>query len=286
MTIDAKGPNAEQITYWNETFGERWVEQQEMLDSQIGALGRAAQERAAVRPGERVLDVGCGCGQSALELAERVGPGGSVLGIDLSSPMLARARERAAALAHVSFENADAQIHPFEAASFDLVFSRFGVMFFADPPAAFANLRRALVPGGRLSFVCWQAAPRNQWILVPMMAIAQHVPLPPPPEPGAPGPMSLADPDHARGILEKAGFEDVGLEELETELAIGGGGSLDAATDFLMRMGPASRALRDVDDDRVAAARAAVREALAPFASDDGVRMAGACWIVSARNAA
>lgn len=222
MTIEAKGPNAEQITHWNETFGHRWVELQEMLDAQIGPLGSTAQERARISMSERVLDVGCGCGQSSLQIAERVGTSGHVLGIDISEPMLARAIERASGLEQASFENADAQLHEFKASDFDLVYSRFGVMFFADPPAAFANFRRALKPGGRLAFVCWQAAPRNQWILVPMLAIAKHVPLPPPPEPGTPGPMSLADTDRTRGILETAGFEDVAFEDLTGELSIRG----------------------------------------------------------------
>ena len=284
MTIEAKGPNAEQIAHWNETFGHRWVELQEMLDAQIGPLGSTAQERARISMSERVLDVGCGCGQSSLQIAERVGTSGHVLGIDISEPMLARAIERASGLEQASFKNADAQLHEFKASDFDVVYSRFGVMFFADPPAAFANLRRALKPGGRLAFVCWQAAPRNQWILVPMLAIAKHVPLPPPPEPGTPGPMSLADTDRTRGILETAGFEDVAFEDLTGELSIGGGASLDATTDFLTRMGPASRALADVTEQQQQAARAAVREALAPFASDAGIKMTGSCWIVTARS--
>lgn len=284
MAIESTGPNAEQISHWNGTFGQRWVELQELLDAQIEPLGRTAQERARISQGEHVLDVGCGCGQSSLQIAKRVGTSGHVLGVDLSEPMLARAIERASGFEQASFEHADAQLFEFRASDFDLVYSRFGVMFFADPPAAFANLRRALKPGGRLAFVCWQTASQNQWILIPMLAIAQHVPLPPPPEPGTPGPMSLADTDHTRDILETAGFEDVAFEDRTGELSIGGGASLDVTADFLMRMGPASRALGDVSEQQQQAARAAVREALAPFASDAGIKMTGSCWIVTARS--
>jgi SAM-dependent methyltransferase len=182
MTLDATGPNAQQIEYWNAQSASKWVALQSLLDQQLGPLGLATIERAELAAGERVLDIGCGCGQSSLQLAERVAPGGSVLGIDVATAMLERARERALelGLGHVRFENADAQTFAFAPASFDLAFSRFGVMFFADPVAAFANVRAALAPGGRLSFLCWQEIGRNPWVRVPLMAAAKHVPLPEP----------------------------------------------------------------------------------------------------------
>ena len=282
MTIAADGPNAEQIRYWNETLGPRWVEQGDLLDAQIAPLGVAAMERARPATGERVLDVGCGCGQTTVQLAERVGPQGSVFGVDISAPMLERARARAAAHANVRFANADAQTHDFHE-RFDLAFSRFGVMFFADPGAAFANVRRALRPGGRVAFVCWQGIDRNPWLLVPLRAVVGIVDLPAPPPPGAPGPFSFADPERVRGILEAGGFEAVALERLEGELAIGAGGDLERAVQFTLQMGPVSAALRDAGVDLRLRAADAIRAALAPLASEAGVRAGYAAWIATAR---
>jgi SAM-dependent methyltransferase len=278
---EAQGPNAEQIEYWNEQAGPQWVRQQEQLDGLIGPIGSVGIERAAPVAGERVLDVGCGCGQSSLLLAERVAPGGRVTGLDISQPMLARARERAEAVgAAADFTNADAQTYDF-AAEYDLIFSRFGVMFFAEPKRAFANLASALVPGGRITFVCWQAVPRNPWVALPMAAAAQHVEMPAPAAPDAPGPFSFADPERVRGILEGAGFADVGLESLELQLALGG--DLEAAVQFLEQVGPTSRLVRDAAPDVLQAVRGAMRAAVQPFVSAGGVRMPSATWIVTGR---
>jgi SAM-dependent methyltransferase len=288
VTLAAAGPNAEQIRYWNETLGPRWVELEATLDAQIAPLGLAAIERAQVGAGERVVDVGCGCGQTSLQLAERVGPGGSVLGIDVSAAMLERARERASGRANVRFAHADAQAHRFDP-GFDLVFSRFGVMFFADPVAAFANLAGALRPRGRLAFVCWQSLERNPWLLLPLRAVAGIVPLPPPPAPGAPGPFSFADPERVRRVLAAAGFAGVRLEAEEGELAIGAGGDLGRAVEISLQMGPVAVALREAGEAGRAArgrAAAAIRAALAPLETPSGVRAGYAAWIATARRAA
>jgi SAM-dependent methyltransferase len=281
--VQGTGPNAQQIEYWNAQAGPRWVLHQELLDAQIAPLGRLVMERAGLRPGERVIDVGCGCGHTTLEVAERVGGGGEVVGIDVSAVMLERARERARAAdaRNVAFVQADAQSHAFEPA-FDLLYSRFGVMFFADPVAAFANLRRALRRSGRLAFVCWQPLARNPWMLVPLSAAAKHVELPAPPPSGAPGPFSLGEPEHVRGILEKAGFEGIGIEPFEAELSIGGG-ALERAVEFLLGIGPAAAALQAVDGARRSHVARAICEALAPYATPEGVRMRGAAWLVQAR---
>jgi SAM-dependent methyltransferase len=279
--------NDEQVRYWNEVAGPRWVRFQERLDRELAQLGRLAVERAGVAAGEAVLDVGCGCGGTALELAQRVGAGGRVLGVDLSRPMLERARERAraAGAANVAFFEADAQDARFEPAGFDVVFSRFGVMFFADPPAAFANLRRALRPGGRLSFVCWQRLPDNPWMLVPLGALAKHLPLPPPPPPGAPGPFAFADAERVRGILAAAGFAEIACDDVRQPLALGGG-DLDDAVDFALELGPASAALREAGAGPELRARVAesVREALAPYAAGGGLSLPSAAWRFGARN--
>jgi SAM-dependent methyltransferase len=285
VTLAAAGPNAEQIRTWNETLGPRWVDQEAMLDAQIAPLGLAALERAKVQPGERAIDVGCGCGQTSLQLAERVGPSGAVLGIDVSAPMLARARARAAGRSKLRFAQADAQTHRFDEV-FDLAFSRFGVMFFADPVAAFANLAGALRPGGRLAFVCWQAIDRNPWILAPMRAVAGIVPLPPPPAPGSPGPFAFADPERVRGILEAAGYSQVVLEPEQGELAIGADRGLEGAVEFMLEMGPVAAALREAGPAGLAArgrAADAIREACAAFATPEGVRAGYAAWIATAR---
>jgi SAM-dependent methyltransferase len=283
--LDASGPNAEQITYWNEQSGAKWVDMGPWLDDQISPLGLATMEHARLAQGERVLDVGCGCGQTSLQLAERVGPGGEVVGVDISTVMLERARARAAeaGVANVRFENADAQTFAFEPERFDLVFSRFGVMFFADPTRAFENLLTALAPGGRLAFLCWQEVGRNPWMLVPLMAAAQHVGMPERPPPGAPGPFAFADSGHVRGILETAGFADVAFESLERELQVGGGGSLEDTVRFALQLGPTGRLLADADEATRTTVAKSVHEALIPYAKDDGVRMDSAAWIATAR---
>jgi len=285
--LEASGENAEQIRYWNETAGPKWVEFQALVDAQIAHLGEHAMDRAGLAPGERVIDVGCGCGETTLALARRVAPAGQVLGVDLSAPMLARAAERARAAGLgdvIRFENADAQTHRLPAGAFDVAYSRFGVMFFADPAAAFANLRTTLRPGGRLAFVCWQTLVQNRWLSTPLAAAAPHLTLPPPPAPGAPGPFSLADPDRVRSILGRAGFADVALEPVCEPLTIGGGGDVEATVRFLLEgVGPTSAALRDADPAVRERVGVAVREAIAPYVTPTGVRMDSAAWIVTAR---
>ncbi len=285
MAIEAIGENAEQIRYWNEAAGPRWVAFQDAIDRQIAPLGRLAMERVGIGRGDRVLDVGCGCGHTTLEIARRVGPDGSVLGVDLSSGMLEQlsAGVRAAGLANVRATNADARSHAFPAASFDVAYSRFGVMFFADPDAAFANLRPALRPGGRLGFVCWQALPKNPWMLVPLMAAAQVIPLPPPPPPGAPGPFSFADPERVRGILARAGFEEVSVEPHEETLAVGGSSELDRVVEFILQVGPTGSVLKDADAGTKNRVAETVREALRPHLGPEDLRMGSAVWIVTAR---
>jgi len=282
----ATGPNAEQIAYWNQQGGPKWVTHQRLLDEQIAPLGLAAMDRAGVAPGERILDVGCGCGQTTLQLAERVGAGGSVTGIDISAPMLARARERAAqqGVPDLRFLEADAQEAELGTSAFDLIFSRFGVMFFADPKAAFANLRASLDPAGRVAFVCWQGLERNAWMAVPMRAAAPHLGPLPPPAPDAPGPLAFADPGRVRSILTGAGFREVAIEPLEGSLVVAGAGSgPEQAAGFLLQAGPLARALRDAPEASLARIAAAVRDAIAPHATPNGVMMGYGAWIVLAR---
>lgn len=277
--------NQEQSQYWNEQAGPKWVRRQAQLDTQIEPLGLAAMQHADIKPGERVLDIGCGCGQTALELAQRVGPNGSVLGADLSQPMLARAqeRQREQKLNKLEFIQADAQTHAFAQEYFDLVFSRFGVMFFADPTAAFQNLRTTLQPDGRLCFLCWQPLAQNDWVKVPLGAAAQHVQRPPRPVPGTPGPFSLGDPDRIREVLGASGFRNIGIKPHEADLNLGGAKTVDEAVTFLLDIGPMVAVLRDAEETVRQRAIEEVRTALRPYANAGGVRLRGATWIVTAR---
>lgn len=280
MSSDAKAPNEEQRAFWNEAGAERWVEGHEELDERLHPFGVAAIDAARVQPGETVLDIGCGCGDTSLEMAKRAGADGSVLGLDLSRVMLERARERAQDLENVRFEEGDAQVYPFEARSVDVIFSRFGVMFFEDPTAAFTNLRRALRPEGRLAFVCWQGLEKNPWMAIPLSVTARHVDPGPSPEPGAPGPMSFADADRVRGILEGAGFEGIDVTAFTPAMQIAA--DVDAAVTFLMRYGPSGRLLRDASSEVVDAVTADMREALLPFFGDEGLGLGSSAWIVTA----
>ncbi|KYF49544.1 hypothetical protein BE08_41045 [Sorangium cellulosum] len=282
--MEVAGPNADQIQYWNEVAGPKWVALHDIISAQIRPLGALAMDRAGIAAGERVLDVGCGMGETTLELGRRVGPGGTVVGVDVSAPMLERARAAAlaAGAANVAFESADAQTTALPG-PFDALYSRFGVMFFAEPEAAFANLRRALRVGARLAFVCWRALQENPWLLVPATTAAKHLEMPQT-DPHAPGPFAFADAARVRGILERAGFTRVEHEPVDQELSVAGGRSLDESVEFLLQLGPASAALRaaQAGPKLVERVRADLREAIAPFDGPGGVRMGSAAWIVTA----
>ena len=268
--------NAEQIEYWNGAVGERWAAFQDVLDKALGAISGAALSFAAALPGERALDIGCGCGTTTFALAKAVGPGGSVTGVDISEPMLKVARGRGTG---VNFMKADASAHLFHP-THDLVFSRFGVMFFADPAAAFANIRKGLKPHGRLAFVCWRNAPENLWASVPLAAVRPLLPPQEPVDPLAPGPFAFADDARLRAILTGAGYRDIRIEKLDTVMDMGG--TADEAAEQALRVGPLSRAAADLDEKTRADIRKAVRDALAPFVAPDGVKPPAACWLAGA----
>jgi SAM-dependent methyltransferase len=269
-----------------EKAGEAWVRMQERTDALIDPLGRVAIERLGAVAGESLLDVGCGCGQTLLELAERVGPSGHVLGVDISPPMLARARERIAGRPPIEVALGDAQTYAFAPGAFDAVYSRFGVMFFEDPGAAFRNLRAAARSGGRLSFVCWQALAKNPWAARPLEAVMRLLPesaMPDMLREGRPGPFFLSDPARVRAILGAGGWKDVSLEPVEMPLHLGGAATLDEAVAYSLQIGPAARAMADALAGLKPALEAALREALAPFAGARGVFLDGAAFVVTAR---
>lgn len=274
-------PNAAQIAYWNEGAGPTWAALQVQLDRQLGPLGRATEAALNPQTGERLLDVGCGCGETSLELARAVGPSGAVTGLDISRPMLEIARGRAAeaGLSTAEFLEADAQTYPLEAGAYDGLFSRFGVMFFADPTAAFSNLRRALKPGGRLAFLCWRSPDQNPIMTLPMASVAHLFPPAPPPEPGAPGPFAFADPKRVEAILSGAGFRDIAITPHDEKI---GAGSLDDTLSLTLRVGPLGGMLREHPDLRDTAI-GILRETLSAHAGPDGVKLGSATWIVTAR---
>jgi SAM-dependent methyltransferase len=278
------GANADQVAYWNAAAGETWVAMQDRLDRQLAPLGRAAMDALDIAADERLIDVGCGCGATSLELATEVGDDGSVLGVDISAPMLAVARRRASelGLSNVRFLEADAQTRAFAPGGADGVFSRFGVMFFSDPTAAFTNLHKALRPGGRLAFVCWRALPLNEWMMLPMRAALPHMAASPPPpmlDPHAPGPFAFADPDRVRGILGEAGFSAVSIDAHE---ALIGGNDLEETIALSLRVGPLGMMLRENPDSRDAVITS-LRAALEPHAGPGRVFLPAAVWIVTAR---
>ncbi len=276
--------NDEQVRYWSNAAGPVWVELRERLDRQTAIFGDPALDRAAAAPGERVLDVGCGCGATSLELARRVGRTGGVLGVDVSGVMLDQARAAAAdaGLTNVDFAEADAQTVELPAV-YDLAFSRFGIMFFSDPVAAFTNIRRALRPGGRLTFVCWQTPGANPWLSAPGRAAADVFSLAPTPAGTDPGPFSLADSDRVSQVLEDAGFSAIELSSEQRAVPLAGAADVQDWIRNTLRMGPAREPYEAAPPELQEAARAAVLKAMAPYLSADGLQAPGAAWIVAAR---
>ncbi|HZQ00214.1 MAG TPA: class I SAM-dependent methyltransferase [Reyranella sp.] len=270
---------AEQAAYWNGPGGKMWLAAYDRIQQGITGFSRIVLEAAQAKAGERVLDVGCGTGATTAELAQAVGAGGHVLGVDISETLVGAAR--AQKLANATFEVGDAARFPFTGQSFDLVFSRFGVMFFADPVAAFENLRRALKPGGRLTFICWRTPQENPWGAVPMRAALPFLPPMERPRPEDPGQYSFGDRGRVERILNQAGFAGLSIEPVDQML--NQGKDIPDVLDRIGQFGPLARAFKDAAPEQVAKAKAAIGEALKPYAAADGVKLAGACWLVRAR---
>ncbi|HEY7607834.1 MAG TPA: methyltransferase domain-containing protein [Alphaproteobacteria bacterium] len=284
MATSQPTANSAQIEFWNGPTGQRWTRLAKPIEDNLRPLGAAVLQRLAPQPGERIIDVGCGGGDTTLALAERVQGHGFVLGIDVSRPLLQRAVARAANTPEypVRFVEADASVHAFERGTFDALFSRFGVMFFADPAAAFANMRRALKPGGRLAFCCWRDRRENSWVTIPVAAARKHLSeLPPPPGPEEPGPFAFADSARIQRILTSAGFTRIACEKFDFALAYGD--EAKAAAEFLTQMGPVGSVLQEHPE----ALRTQVADTLAGMLEAQrqpgGIRLAAAIWIVTAR---
>jgi SAM-dependent methyltransferase len=277
---DAEQFNADQRAFWNGPGGRIWVARQAHTDISLEPVSEALLDFAAPRVGERVLDVGCGCGAFTLALARAVGPSGRVVALDISGPMLAegRARAEAAGIANVAWRQADAATAALD--EFDLLVSNFGVMFFGEPVAAFAHMRRAASVGARMAFVCWRSLAENPWIEVPMRAVAPHVPPRPKADPRAPGMFAFADPQRVSRVLTTAGWAPPRLDALDLELDIAAGRGLEEAVVQSTQIGAINSWLRDQPAEVVAAATTSIREALAVHLRGAGVRLRGAMWFV------
>ena len=280
--------NQDQANYWNGPSGSKWVVGQAQIDAALEPLGQLGLAVADAKPGERVIDIGCGCGATSLSLGAKVGQPGRVLGLDISAPMLALARERAADLPQISFECSDAGIFDLSSVGADLVFSRFGVMFFRDPVKAFKNIRQGLKPDGRMVFVCWRPLVENLWMHVPLQSALTVMSAPPPSAPDEPGPYAFADSARVQLILTGAGFADIRFEKGDLKLSLGPSGNLDGdfvrAVDFAMTFGPLGRALAELDAAMIQQVRRAITKGLETHRSADGVKLPAAVWIVSALN--
>src|SRR5580692_2056483 len=240
--------NEDQRSRWNGTDGEYWTQNQDRLDRTLAPVTGPLLAFAQPRAGSTVIDVGCGCGTTTIELARAVGPAGRVVGLDVSEGMLGLAKERLRELGNATCLLGDAAELPLGQIDAELIVSRFGVMFFGSPVAAFANLRTALVPGGRLRFACWRPIGENPWLQIPLHAVYEHAPRLPKPDPEEPGPFAFADPARVTRILTAAGFTAPSFTPLDIEMNIAAGGTFEDAVFQASAMGPAARALTDQSD--------------------------------------
>jgi len=274
--------NDEQRARWNGIEGEYWTRQNERLDRTLAPITGPLLAFAAARLGSTIIDVGCGCGATTVELARMVGPSGRVTGIDISEAMLERAKQRLREYANTACLLGDAAELGLADLRAELMVSRFGVMFFGDPIAAFSNLRSGLVPGGRLRFACWRSIHQNPWLQIPLEAVYKHAPRLPKPQPEEPGPFAFADPARVTRTLTLAGFTTPSFTPLDVRLDLAAGGGFEEAVFHASQVGPAKRALTGQPDEVRAAAIESIRCSLTPYASTTGVELAAAVWLVAA----
>jgi ubiquinone/menaquinone biosynthesis C-methylase UbiE len=278
-------PNAREVQYWNSAQTRAWADEYEVIDRLFAGLTRVALDHAAPKLGERVIDIGCGSGTTVVELAARVGPTGYVLGADVSKPSVEKAQERiaAAGVQQAEITLCDVSTHTFPANSFDLVFSRFGVMFFADPVAAFANIHKAMKSDGRLAVAVFRTPQENKWATAALAAVRHLLPPITPPGPEDPGQFSWADAARVHRILETAGFQDISLTPHDPEMPLAGRGGAAEAASFMSRVGPVVRAMSDASEQRQKEVRAALEAFFKIHDGPKGIVLPGAIWVVTAR---
>jgi len=272
--------------YWNGNGGQKWLSFQEFMDGFLMSFGRQAMNAAHIRQGDHVLDIGCGCGETSIDISRQVGSEGYVHGLDISGLLVdkAMANKALAEAKNITFHLGDAQKFNFDKALSDLVFSRFGMMFFDDPVAAFSNMRQALKVNGRLAFACWNSVKDNEWVRLSLDVVGRHLALPQPAEIGEPGPFSLADPQRIYRILDDAGFSHIEIEQFNTPVIIGS--KVEETCHFLTQMGPAGSVISEAEADEsiIANIFADLHEELMPHKTEKGVILNAAAWIVTARN--
>jgi SAM-dependent methyltransferase len=276
----------EQAALWNGPAGRAWVDTQELLDRVLKPFEDLlldavfTESVGQANDVNEILDVGCGTGSTTIALARRRGQHGHTIGVDISAPMIAAARARAEReRAPADFICADAQVHAFEPARVDTIVSRFGVMFFDDPVAAFANLRRAATDDARLRFVAWRSAAENPFMTTAERAAAPFLPNLPPRRPDAPGQFAFADGDRVRRILTESGWSQIDVRPIDVDCAL-------AETELLRyvtRLGPVGLVLQSADDRTRARIAETIRPAFDPYVRGDDVRFTGACWMVGCR---
>jgi SAM-dependent methyltransferase len=272
--------NEEQATLWNGIAGRAWVEAQPLLDEVLKPFEDLLVQAVAQKSPGCVLDVGCGTGATTLAAARLLGANSRCIGVDISEPMIALARARAARDGSpASFISADAQTHPFEPASFDMIISRFGVMFFADSVGAFENLRRAATDDAELCFLAWRGAEENPFMMTAERAAAPLLPNIPPREPDAPGQFAFADRGRVAHILEEGGWTDIDIQPVEGHCAF----PAKDLVRYFTQLGPLGRVLHEADEQSRTRIVAKVRTAFDPYVHGDEVRFTAACWKVSAR---
>jgi SAM-dependent methyltransferase len=273
-----QGPNAEQTRAWDGPEGDTWTENEDWYNAAVGHLSPRLLAGAALTPSDRVLDLGCGCGETTRDAARAAA---FAFGIDLSGRMIERARERAGqdGLSNLRFERGDAQVYAFEPESFDVAISRFGCMFFDDPVRAFTNVRRALAPGGRIAMLCWREIRRNEWLREIRTSLAAGRDLPEPPA-SAPSPVSLADPERVRAILSDAGFTDAALDPVDEPIYFGT--DADAAFHGITRQGVVRGLLADLDERAKATSLDRLRATVERHASPEGVLFGSSAWLFRA----
>ena len=275
--------NAKQKDFWSGKGGDYWVEKQSEMDIMLNPLGEKALAKLDLKSNSEVLDIGCGCGATTLEIAKKVSEG-TVTGLDISVPMLNKAESEASiqGIANVDFKVIDVQVDQLASEKYDYVYSRFGVMFFDDPYEAFKNIFSSIKEGGELSFVCWQDPSLNPWQSLSVQVIRGYLDMPSPP-PRSPGPFAFHEKDYVKEILEKSGFSNISFDDNQEDITMFSGKSLQEASEDYLAINPVvTEMLKDSPDDLKAEIVESLKEAFSEFHKGDGLVFPSATWVVSA----